>query len=277
MYDFDEQVEEKDTRDFYIKRECEHANKSDVGRFAICECRNDGDTRLYIHRFDFLDRTFNKDGWWDTFTIASKPCKKGFHFVQIDAFVLDKTSYLNMRVTPMLHLGETVNDTSSVWLFFMHVGVLATSYHLYTVDNDRCNMEALFTRYCPGDSLVVAGKAITERFLNCSLSFSEIEAALEEHTDNEKVVEAIAQNPASFNDSHPLVMAKIMKMSREKAQAFLEDRAEQFDHLVHEEKLSDIEDGNILDKTETLLAYYKGEHKKQKAAKTAAKKEKGDS
>ena len=57
----------------------------------------------------------------------------------------------------------------------------------------------------------------------------------------------------------------------------MEDRAEQFDRLVHEEMISNIEDGNILDKTETLLAYYKEEHKKQKAAKTAAKKEKGDS
>ena len=57
----------------------------------------------------------------------------------------------------------------------------------------------------------------------------------------------------------------------------MEDRAEQFDRLVHEEMISNIEDGNILDKTETLLAYYKEEHKKQKTAKTAAKKEKGDS
>lgn len=248
----------------------EYDNKHYLHQYLVCVCKDCGDTRLYIHRFDSFSKIVNKYGWWDLFTVTrSSNCVKGFYFCQIDKFVLDHNHNINMWVTPQIYLGEEIDDDSPVWKFFSDNGMIAMPF---CADSKvRCNTEKLHKLYCPEESYRFVGETITKKFVGKEISFFQIEEALNRLTDNEEIVENMFQFPGNYGN-YPLTMEKVFNLSRMGTQAFMEDRASQYNCLVDDGKLTNRGENSILEKTEAVLAYYKDIHEKQKAAKTAAKK-----
>jgi len=79
-------------------------SKTEIGKFILCEAREDNTTRLFIHQFSSLSSILTKDGWWDTFTVTEIPCNKGFYLCMIQDFKIDRNDFLNCIVYPSKYL-----------------------------------------------------------------------------------------------------------------------------------------------------------------------------
>ena len=116
---------------FCVKRN----NETEIGKLILCESKEEGSTRLFIHQFDSWVSALHKDGWWDTFTVTDIPCQKGFYICEIKKFRIDRNGYMNVIVFPKKYLGEVVDEDSPAWNYFFQTGRFSSPYKT----NKCCN------------------------------------------------------------------------------------------------------------------------------------------
>lgn len=208
---------------------------SEIGKFVLCECREENATRLYIHRFDLVDDLFKKDGWWDTFTISNSPCKeKGYYLCEIQNFRLDRNGFLNMMVSPKHYIGIDADAESDAWDYFFTSGLFTRHYRSSSINRTRFNVEALHKLYEGdihniiatekerlGDNYISAGSKITkfimDKYINGEISLIDIEKALDEKSDLEKLADDLTTNVKHYGSdaknkyvsNYPLLVKKL--------------------------------------------------------------------
>lgn len=83
--------------------ELEWYNHHNIGKYLICEAREDNATRLFIRSApNPLQDAYTKCGWWNTFTVTDKPVSKGIWLAKVIKYRLDRNGYLNLKVETLL-------------------------------------------------------------------------------------------------------------------------------------------------------------------------------
>ena len=138
----------KEEYDDFAKTEAvfniDRLKQCEIGRLVVCDARKENSTRMYIHRLSRIDDIFMKDGWWDTFTISEKPCRKtGYYLCRIKEFRIDRNGYLNMVVIPLHYLGTDIDMDSDAWKYFGNRGFFTNYYQSIGYYRTRYNVAAL--------------------------------------------------------------------------------------------------------------------------------------
>ena len=77
-------------------------NRHNIGKYLICESREDGSTRLFIRNVtNVIEDSYKKEGWWNTFTITENPTSKGLWLAKAVEYRLDEASTPMRYVVPM--------------------------------------------------------------------------------------------------------------------------------------------------------------------------------
>lgn len=271
--------------------QCEQLNKTEKGKLVLCYSKNDGDTRIFVHRFSEYANATTKDGWWDTFTISTNPCKKGFHICRINSFRIDRNGYLNNIVTSIGFIGENVDEESIAWDLFFSSGLFCSEYktHHYAL---RYNSEYLFSLYKEQIEERISiqkqlfGDDVSEwqerylfflfSFIEGKITLSEIEAALNEKDNIEKLADDLKDNIIYHHfdkyDEYPLIVSKISSNEDFRSYNAIEHWIRRKDIEYDTLKLGD--ETNILSRIEAVLEYWESEKKRKKEEKKAKRKEK---
>lgn len=263
-----------------------NSQQSNIGKLFLCESREDNSTRLFIHTFSWFKNALTKDGWWNIFSITKTPTKKGFYICKLTKTKIDKNEYLNFIMEPVKYLGEFVNEESPAWDVFFKTGKFARDYYSvhYTI---RFNTDNLFKLYekeldeflqkglgKEESSYIMFYQFFLNKFLADEISLKEIEKALNEKYDIEKLAEDIISALKGKNskfEEYPLLLKKIPKdnfqdcYTTENVISYLQRKSYEYDSL----NLGT--ENNILKRTESVLQYWDDFHKAQKAAKKARK------
>ena len=187
--------------------------KTEIGKFILCEAREDNVTRLFIHQFSSLSSVLTKDGWWDTFTLTEIPCKKGFYLCSIQDFRIDRNDFLNCIVYPSKYLGDSINEDLIGWDYLFYCGKLSREYiskHYrvrFNIDNlyKMYKIEFENSGYRDIDSFLFA------EFIFDKITIEDISVALEEKYDIEKLAEEINNNIHKHSEKYPLLIKKLPK------------------------------------------------------------------
>lgn len=199
----------------YARTHINELNEKDVGKYIFCKAEEKNTSRLFINRFSVCNMEF-KDGWWDTFTLSSKPIEHlGYYICKIDQFKIDKNGFLMMIVTPSKYL-DHVNEESPVWKFFSMTGYFARNYdfsrHIYT---RRFNAYHLCELHASGvvreqqNYLTKCAGVILEKLFKDEISINDIEEALDEKDPMEKLSEDLNKNILSYAAEYPLIVKKL--------------------------------------------------------------------
>ena len=270
--------------------------QEEVGKLIFAEAKEEGTTRLFIKRLCFVSDIMRKDGWWDMFTVTNVPCRKGIWSCRIDKIRLDKNGFPMMEVTPMNHLGESINEESIAWDYFSRSGMFSSHYteshykqrfnvgeveerfyYLWKhLDTDVARKEYA-KQYIPSYSIPAI--ALWKAFCDGKLFLFEVEDALNTPEGFEKKALAIKNNTKEYEEKYPLMMAKIHNL-RSDGRMYIDDihnylfsRYYSALDLQKDGKLnSDIE--GTYELIEASIAYYAEQKKAEKEAKKAAKKAK---
>ena len=174
---------------------------------------------MYIHRLSRIDDIFMKDGWWDTFTISEKPCRKtGYYLCRIKEFRIDRNGYLNMVVIPLHHLGTDIDMDSDAWKYFGNRGFFTNYYQSIGYYRTRYNVAALHNLFEEdiakieknekerlGDDYICADKEIAEfileKFIAGDITLKDIDKALDEKDDLEKLADDLNLNLERYGNN----------------------------------------------------------------------------
>lgn len=260
------------------KENLEVLNKTEVGKFILCRSKKSEDdtkTRMFINRFTQFDFD-KKDGWWDTFTIASKPCENpGLYICMIDTFKIDKNGYLMMIVTPKVYLDE-VNEESIAWKYLIRSGSFTNKYndahHIYSSRFNVINLHEkyaaeLFKEGVPFVPTDDCAKHIMNKLFDGKISFDDIENALNEMDPMEKLYNDIAQNPSSYEEKYPLMIKKLPKAKNVWGEESLTAKSVQDyieTNMITYEKLKLGDDSDLLNRVESVLLHYEEKKLKEK-------------
>lgn len=270
---------------FCVKRN----NETEIGKLILCESKEEGSTRLFIHQFDSWVSALHKDGWWDTFTVTDIPCQKGFYICEIKKFRIDRNGYMNVIVFPKKYLGEVVDEDSPAWNYFFQTGRFSSPYKT----NKCCNhfnverLEEIFKddienarkedtkKY--GDDCIWKGRTrqevIMDKFMSGQATMDEIADALNTLTDMEKISEDIYRHPTKYEAEFPLLIKKIPNDAMfhfptpESIERFLIHKSLEYD------KLGFGDETDILKRTECVLQYWKTFYKAKREEEKAKRKE----
>ncbi len=269
-------------------------NKTEIGKYILCESREEDSTRLFIHRFSVASNLVTKDGWWDTFTITKTPCKKGMWICSIINFKIDRNGYLNVIVNPEKYLGETIDEDSAAWDYFFKTGLFSSEYfisgryyrfnveHLRSLVDTEIQPLVLAEKACLGENYISSArlydKYIFGKFMNDEFSLEYIANALDEKDSWEKLAEDLTKNISSGTDKYaeyPLIVSKLPKnkwnyYTTECTEEWLNRKFWEYDSL----KLG--EEKDVLNRVSAVLEYYeekKRKEKEERKAKRKAKKE----
>jgi len=243
-------------------------SETEIGKFILCEAREDNTTRLFIHQFNSWSSVFTKNGWWDTFTVTNQPCKKGFYLCKIQDFKIDRNEYLNCIVFPNKYLGDTINEDLIGWDYLFYCKKLSKEYtsqhyrsrfnigNLYNVYKNEFENSG----YSNIDSFIFA------EFMKDKISIEDISIALEEKYDIEKLAEDINNNIKKYSDKYPLLVKKLPKedilgydvYTVRNTVNYLEIKSMDYDRL----KLG--EEFNMLVRVEAVLQYWDKINKERK-------------
>ena len=199
----------------------EQLNKTETGKWILCEAREEGSTRLFIHRFNFLASALTKNGWWDTFTVSKKPVIKGYHLARIESFRIDRNGYLNMVVMPLKFLGEEMDEEQSAWRYFFKTNQFSRLYgdpQIFLPLNIE-NLESAFEDEMKQKSNDLGGSLyrsnfIMDKYLNGEVALDKICELLDEPlppNEEEVMAKEILHNPNAFADEYPLLIKKLPK------------------------------------------------------------------
>jgi hypothetical protein len=262
----------------YSEFQKEELTKTEVGKFVLCEAKDDKTERLFIHRFNELNSIITKDGWWDTFTLSTKPCERGFYLAVIKEFRLDRNNYLNMVVWPVVSLGLEIDEECVAWDYFAMYGFLATEYKSRG-SRERFNLQNLidtYTEVSANEGYQSVDKFLFDHFLCGTISLEEISKALNEKYEIEKVSEDFMKNLDKYSSIYPLLVSKVIKevgtYSCSYAENFVKNLLESNEWDYNRLKLGD--EKNLLVKSERLLEHWAEVHLDQKRKKTEEKRKK---
>lgn len=296
----------KEEYDDFAKTEAvfniDRLKQCEIGRLVVCDARKENSTRMYIHRLSRIDDIFMKDGWWDTFTISEKPCRKtGYYLCRIKEFRIDRNGYLNMVVIPLHHLGTDIDMDSDAWKYFGNRGFFTNYYQSIGYYRTRYNVAALHKLFaddikkieknekeCLGDDYICADKEIAEfileRFIAGDITLKDIDKALDEKDDLEKLADDLNLNLERYGTSeknrytedYPLLVKKIpvedhgiLKgyYTADCTMRYLKRKNYEYTHLNLGSETE------LLRRVEAVLEYWAEKKAKEKEAKKLARKQ----
>ena len=263
----------------------EHIKERTEGKFIFAEAREDNATRLFIHQLDEFADVLGKKGWWDTFTISEKSCKKGIHLCKVMKVTTDKEGYLMLIVSPYKFLGETIDETSPAWDYFFLADIFAKDY----VSNEHAfhwNEEAIVKKF---ESLFEEKKSLQkeqtffgqffratvlfEEWLNDNITLDDIANALNEKLPMEVLAEDLFKNRKIWEQSHPRLVSKLpikdgfLRLSD--IENFLQRKQWEYEDLLKEGVVNPKE--HLFDQIEEICIFREKEKEMKKAAKKAAR------
>jgi len=248
--------------------------ETEIGKFVLCQAKEDNITRLFIHQFSKWMSAFTKEGWWDTFTICEKSCVKGFYLCQIEEFKIDKNGYLNMVVYPNKFIGEVIDEDAIAWDYLHMTNKFADKYKSqhWRARFNFANLNNIFNERFEASGYSNMENFIFAGFIQGEITLEEISDALEEKYEIEKLAEDINGNLKKYSEKYPLLVKKLPKdeswgmyMTRCTVN-YLQDKSYEYDRL----KLGN--ENNILNQVEEVFKYWEEVHKVQKEKKKAEKK-----
>lgn len=288
---------------FYAEHHITSLKKDEVGNLVLCENREEKATRLYIHRFDAIDDAYKKGGWWDTFTVSRSVCdKKGFYLCEIEDFRIDRNGFLNMMVVPKYYLGTEIDVDSDAWDYFFGSGLFTYHYKSnYRYHRTRFNVDALYEmfkedivriekskRECLGDQFVSSWREVAcfimEQYISGKITMEQIEQALNEKDDLEKLAEDLNSQLSHYGVSeknkyaaYPLLLKKLPTdegifkgyYTTDCTMKYLDRKNCEYDHL----KLGT--ESELLARVEAVLEYWvdiKAKEKEERKKKRKASK-----
>lgn len=297
----------KEEYDDFAKTEAafniDRLKQCEIGRLVVCDVREVDATRMYIHRMDSIDDVLKKDGWWDTFTISEKKCDKiGYYLCRIKEFKIDRNGYLNMIVCPIHYLGLTVDMDSDAWNYFSRSGVFSNYYRSKGYYQTRYNVSALHHLFEEdvariekeekerlGNDYICANKKIAEfimeKFMAGDITLADIDKALDEKGDLEKLADDLNHNIKCYGLNaknkyaveYPLLVKKlpvedhgILKgyYTADSTIRYLERKNCEYT------KLNFGNETELLKRVEAVLKYWEDKKTKEKEEKKRARKEK---
>lgn len=255
-------------------------SETEIGKFILCEAREDNTTRLFIHRFNKWVSAVTKNGWWDTFTISTKPCNKGFYICSIQQFRIDRNEYLNCIVFPNRYLGNTIEEDSIAWDYLFRTGKFSKEYKSENW-RPRFNIGNLQKKYAvtfKESGYTKIDCFIMDEFMHDKINLEDIASALEEKYDIEKLAEDIIKHQQKYIKDYPLLIKKLPSEDKfgyryynpSDVVYFLEDKRLEYNKL----KLG--EETNMLNRVEAVLKYWDDFYKAKKEREKAERKKKRD-
>jgi len=264
---------------------CERLNETEKGKMVLCESREDGSTRLFVHRFSRWVSLSTKEGWWDTFTISKAACNKGFWLCVIDSFRIDRNGYLNMIVNPKKNLGEAINEESIAWDFFFSLGIFCSEYTTkhFCERFNTTNLFSLFEDEFPASekkhyfAYVEKGEHIFNKFLNDEIDLTFIEKALDEKDSVEKLCDEILACLRTGRISDKFVKYELIFKKLPNNVAYLSASNIEYWLTRKDIEYMNLKLGNetyLLDRVEAVLRYWVDKNNRDKEARKAARKAK---
>ena len=265
----------------------EDANNRLAGRLVVCE-RVDGDNngRLRLHKIYARNSIERGNGWYDLFTYTCDDAnlKKGFYLCRINEFKVDKKNYVNMVVSTIVYLGESITavpdditvrivrsmmvmdkeEDMPAWQFLcgkMSPIAFAPYGEYFGTFNEENAREKGFT-----------AEDVMSRIINGDIGvLEELSLALHEPLKVEKAKEYIFRNldKPGFNEKYPLMAPKLKRKEGKEIKPFLEKHLKDYEtkqlNVEIPEDASAAEE--VLYKVEATLKYWKEVHKAQKKTK----------
>ena len=209
-------------------------NEEEIGKYVLCKARENGATRLFLHRFNTASTLVTKEGWWDTFTVSEKTCEKaGYYICKIVRFRVDRNGYMNMIVKPEKYLGETVDEDCIAWDYLFGTGLFSKQY-AYSHAKIRFNVSALESAYAPASSDKKTD--ILKMFLADEISLKDMEKFLDSPTSVERLALDLHRHPESYKEQYPFLVKKMPKddsiYSVDTLVGFLERKDLEYDSLT---------------------------------------------
>lgn len=264
---------------------------SQVGKLIIASVKDDDSTRLFIR--DIFSDSMHKEGWWNTFTISSKPCNKGVYICRIGSVKKDKDGYPIFIVDPLKEIDESILDfygsrTSRVFSnsdLFIDAFTLPLSIsgnynalieYVSTLDEsieDHFSTDKICAKIV---NLVIDGK----------ITIEEIDILLNKPTERQLETKRIMDmssdiflNPGKYEEKYPLLVNAVLKNYKRLGIDFssyncIEELYNKYDWSVNVKNEVEPVNGDIFDKIEAYLKFDSGRKAANKAAKAAAKKAK---
>ncbi len=275
-------------------------NCHNIGKYLICESRENDSTRLFIRNVtNTLIDAFEKKGWWNTFTTTKTKTPKGIWLSKVVEYRLDRNGFLNLEVETVLpmdgikfqKLFQSDNGTwNSIawWLMMVCSDVFLKEYDFQRYSFYEPNYDALVERFPDANGLSEKGmgKLMLFKYLRNETTLEEIEECLNKPTDWENFVKEIQNSVANgtldkfYGEKYPVFASKIRGnvitgdyIYRDTVERYLKRQLRQCEDLVRDNKIEAVE-GNWLDKIETVLQYRKSLKDAEKAAKKEKRKKK---
>jgi len=276
-------------------------NYHNIGKYLICESREDSSTRLFIRNVtNILEDSFKKEGWWNTFTVTKTPTNKGLWLAKVVEYRLDRNGFLNLEVEPMLPVDDikfhTLFDSKdngtwnsiAWWVMIVRSEAFLDEYNFNTFNLHKPNFKALKERFTELEELdeYEIGKVLLKKYLSDEISLEDMESCLNKPSEWEQLVldiqKAIASKTieSTYGEKYPLFVNKIENnvirngyVHIELINNYLKRQIEYYDELVTSGKISPIS-GDVLDIVEVALSYRKSLKDREKAIKKEKRKNK---
>lgn len=285
--------------------ELEWYNHHNIGKYLICEAREDNATRLFIRSVpNTLQDVLTKGGWWNVFTVTNKPVAKGMWLAKVIKYRLDRNNYLNLKVETLLPVDNikfnnlfsqsSDNGTwnSIAWWLMMscsNMFLKEYAFERYTCEY-KPNFDELVKHYPEFKEMshMEIGKRVLLKYLHNEITLWEIENCLNEPTDWEKFILGLQKEVAChhieklYGEKYPIFSSKVYQnvikdgyVNLLDLEAYLQRQLNYYYELERELKIEKV-DGEYLDKIEAALAYRKALKDNDKKLKKERRKEKHD-
>ncbi len=253
------------TKDMYgVKFETGDVSKmTEKYRYSLVVCQHvaqDSEGRLH------LCRLYDK-AMWRVFTITPRgvPVQDGFSLARVVEFRLDRNGYLNLVVSPMVHLGQDEVRFSPVWEYLRTMMSPVAYGGFWQGDKSKLHTEELLPKADSMEHLLESGRAY----------FDEMEKKLLAVPAADRFAETWlkAYSTREFKEKYPLLAAKYAtpegnaKHEIERRKEFLQKT---FDLMGT--NIKECSEEEVFQKCENLLEERKAkkaESKKNKKAKKA--------
>lgn len=277
-------------------------NHHNIGKYLICEARENSSTRLFIRNVtNQLVDAYKKEGWWNTFTVTQNPTSKGLWLAKAVEYRLDRNGYMNLEVETILPVDnikfrklfsfesdDGTWNSPAWWLMMVKSDAFLGEYdfrHRGFLHNP--NIEALIDNFPQLQNLShqEIGLEMLHEYLSGSVTMEEIEECLNKPTDWERlvtdIIHAVRRGTVSelYGEKYPIFASKVennvkngsLPFAIDNAEDYLKRQMRSYDKLVKEGKIEPVE-GDVLDIVEAALAYTKSLKDAEKAAKKAKRK-----
>jgi hypothetical protein len=260
--------------------------RKQIGKFVLADTMEDNSTRLFLQDPNCLTNARKKAGWWNIFTLATKPCDEGLYLCEIKdlrqdkdghpIFIVEAGAKLDRKLMAVFSF-SAVRGTKVLTLF-ARSGLFAEELNFDTHCYDRYNIGAV------GKALGVTENIEAEavrKLQKGEITWQEIARLLDELYPHEQEAFILFRDNESMSKDYPFLAKKAKKFAEEKGYTtslywdeqyfFLMDHVEGYERLHREGYIVESYESSY-DKAEAKLRYWDEQHKAQKAAKKAARK-----